>query len=334
MHNEEVGHNLIFILGVTMRSGTNYLNNLLLLHPQCEYPGIVWEDYFLAHADSLQNYANALYEHWQSEWKEKLVDLMGNNPVMRSLGEGLTFLLKDQFRGRARPGSVDSWDSMRFVTATPSVKNLNYFFDLFPGAHLLIIIRDGRSVVESGVKSFDWDYERAMRNWKNAAETIHNFDHAIRNHKKKYLILKYEDLFLHNREKMKEVLEFLNLDTRRYDFAAAENLPVVGSSELRDSEDAVHWHARKRNKYFDPLERCVHWKRLLHLRFNWIAGDCAEKFGYSMQEQTRYGFIWRLWNKVLDFLLELEMKLQQGNTLAVPFIRRLRYSLFSAVKKN
>lgn len=40
-HATEAGDNLIFILGVTMRSGTNYLNNLLLLHPQCEYPCIV-----------------------------------------------------------------------------------------------------------------------------------------------------------------------------------------------------------------------------------------------------------------------------------------------------
>jgi hypothetical protein len=330
----EAGDNLIFILGVTMRSGTNYLNNLLLLHPHCEYPGIVWEDYFLAHADLLQNYADSLYKHWQPEWKEKLVDLIGINPVMKSLGGGLTFLLKDQFRGRARPESVESWDSLKFVTATPSVRNLNYFFDLFPDAHLLIIMRDGRSVVESGVRSFDWDYERAMKNWKNAAETIHKFDHAISNHKKKYLILKYEDLFLHTREKMKEVLEFLELNFKCYHFYAAENLPVVGSSELRNSEGAVHWHARKKNKHFDPLERWRHWKKLLHLRFNWIAGDYAERFGYSMQEKNRYGFIWRVWNKVMDFLLELEMKLKQGNTFALPFIRRLRYSLFSAIKKN
>lgn len=334
MDSEEVGHNLIFILGITMRSGTNYLNNLLLLHPDCEYPGIIWEDYFLAHADLLQDYADSVYMHWRQEWKKELFDLMGKNPVMKFLGEGLTLLCKEQYRVRAGQGSMDSWNSLKFVTATPSVRNLDYFFDLFPGAYLLIIIRDGRSVAESGVKSFDWDYEHTMKNWAIAAQKVLQFDRSMQGQGKKYLILKYEDLFRHTREKMTEILEFLNLNIYRYDFAAAENLPVVGSSELRDSEGSIHWQARKKNEHFNPLDRWRLWGRSLHMRFNWIAGDYAQDFGYSMKKETGTGLSWRVWNKALDFLLDLEMKMHQGNTLTLPLIRQLRCSLFSAGKKN
>ena len=96
--NVQTGTDMIFILGIMQRSGTNYLNNLLLLHPDCEYPGIVWEDYLVAHAELLRDYADAVYQHWQPAWKEKLVGSMGHNPVMRLLGEGLTSFLRSSLK--------------------------------------------------------------------------------------------------------------------------------------------------------------------------------------------------------------------------------------------
>jgi protein-tyrosine sulfotransferase len=324
--------NPVFILGIMPRSGTNYFNNLLLLHPDCEYPGIVWEDYFLAHAELLFNYADSVYKHWQPEWRGKLVDLMGDNPIVRSLGKGLTFFLKEQFDIRKKLGSATRKDPLKLVTATPSVRNLHYFFDLFPDAYLLIIVRDGRSVVESAVKSWDWDYEHTMRNWANAAQIILKFDHTMCSKGKKYLILKYEDLVSHTRKKMTEVLTFLNLDTECYDFAAAENLAVTGSSELRDSEGAIHWQPRKKSENFNPIKRWRCWGKSLHARFNWIAGVYLEQFGYNRQEVPGSEFVWNIWNKILDFIFKLQIKLQQRNGIACLLIKLLRSSLFSTAK--
>jgi len=323
---------MVFILGITQRSGTNYLNNLLLLHPACEYPGIVWEDYLVAHSDLLFDYAELVYQHWQPAWREKVVHSMGHNPVMRLLGEGLTSFFQEQFRSTARTGSVGRGDPEKLITATPSVRNLEYFFDLFPDAYLLIIVRDGRSVVESGVKSFDWEYEQAMRTWARAAEKIIQFEDAMRSQNKKYLIIKYEDLVSHTREKMTEVLKFLNMDTVRYDFTAAENLAITGSSELRESEGEVHWKARIKSNNFDPIKRWRHWGRSLHERFNWISGDNFEKFGYIRQEATSHKVVWKIWNKVLDFNFKLENTMQQRNSFVFPLLKRLRGFLFSTVK--
>ncbi len=328
----QTGTDMVFILGITQRSGTNYLNNLLLLHPDCEYPGIVWEDYLVAHAELLNSYAESVYQHWQPAWKEMLVNSMGHNPVMQSLGTGLVSLFKEQFKSEARAGSAGRGSPEKLVSATPSVRSLKYFFDLFPDAYLLIIVRDGRSVVESGVRSFDWDYEHAMRNWSGSAEKILQFDDTMNGRNKKYLILKYEDLVSHTREKMAEVLGFLKLNTGRYDFDAAENLAVTGSSELRDSEGIVHWRARKKTEHFDPIRRWRHWGRSLHERFNWIAGDSFEKFGYVRQEVTGQKVMWKIWNKVLDFIFKLENILQQRNSFALPFMKRLRYFLLSMGK--
>ena len=60
----------IFILGIMQRSGTNYLYNLLLLHPDCRDPAPVWEDYFVHHADLVSKFIKALSRQWAIDGKE------------------------------------------------------------------------------------------------------------------------------------------------------------------------------------------------------------------------------------------------------------------------
>src|SRR3990172_9928745 len=89
--------NPVFILGILPRSGTNFLNNLLLCHPDCEYPGIVWEDYYLASADLLQRYSERVYRRWPPDWKEKVEEAMGPNPLLKLLGDSLITLMELQY---------------------------------------------------------------------------------------------------------------------------------------------------------------------------------------------------------------------------------------------
>ncbi len=165
----------IFILGIMHRSGTNLLQDLLCLHPDCEPGGIIWEDGLIARAGPLIEYVNYLYKFWDSRWH--IQEILGPSDLLYNcLGDGLLAFLHMQFAVRNNDKDLSSTSSSRrLVTKTPSVKNLQYFFKIFPKAHLLIIVRDGRAVVESGVKSFDWTYEQAMHKWAGAAETILNF---------------------------------------------------------------------------------------------------------------------------------------------------------------
>ena len=57
----------------------------------------------------------------------------------------------------------------RLVTKTPTVKNLGLFFQLFPTSKLLVLVRDGRSVVESAVRTFDRPYGHAAREWASSS---------------------------------------------------------------------------------------------------------------------------------------------------------------------
>ena len=74
----------IFILGISQRSGTNFLSDLLALHPDCDAT-LIPEDFFVAHADLLIKFANSLDRIWQ-HWK---IDRVVGSPenIYKSIGD-------------------------------------------------------------------------------------------------------------------------------------------------------------------------------------------------------------------------------------------------------
>ncbi len=48
----ESGQDPIFILGISERSGTNFLFHLLCLHPDCDPGGPIWENYLTLNLQS------------------------------------------------------------------------------------------------------------------------------------------------------------------------------------------------------------------------------------------------------------------------------------------
>ena len=124
------------------------------------------------------------------------------------------------------------------MTKTPSVRNLEQFFRFFPDSPLIVIVRDGRGVVESGMRTFGWDFERAAVKWTKAAGAITRF--ARENEGRPFRIVRYEELHADPVGQLQQLLPFLGLPAAGYDFAKAKALPVRGSSELRaDGSDAV-----------------------------------------------------------------------------------------------
>jgi hypothetical protein len=198
----------------------------------------------------------------------------------------------------------------------PGVRNLEYFFKLFPHAHLLILVRDGRAVVESAVrmkrsKSSLVHYETAMRSWARGAKTIRRFDQTYKNSDCRYLIVKYEDLWGDVEGELQRIFTFLNLDATIYDFNAARNLAVSGSSVFRGGEERVQWKRPvEKTADFKPMERWGHWNQHLHERYNWIAGELPAQFGYEVKEYKAKRFLWTIWNLVLDMTWPIRSFLQ------------------------
>ncbi len=171
------------------------------------------------------------------------------------------------------------------LTKTPSVEGIEQFFALFPESRLVILVRDGRSVVESGMRTFDWPFEQAVRRWRRAARTILEFDG--RADEGPYRVVRYEDLFRDTASELKSLLEFLRLDPLAYDFEAAIDAPVRGSSTYGQDDGDMDWAPVEKGEDFNPLRRWDSWPDARLDRFHWIAGEELRALGYSMERESR-----------------------------------------------
>jgi hypothetical protein len=262
------GQRPVLIFGLTPRTGTNFLWDLICLHPACA-PGRepIREDFFLECSELLVEFIRDVRSRhaWAAAGDDTVAELYA------SLGSALvSFLTVDHGR--------------RLVTKNPSVIGIERVFTFFPTAQVIILLRDGRAVVESCLRTFAWDFDLATRRWAAAADTAFRFlngrtadDPAVR-------VMRYEDLFADPRREMTKLLSFLGLEAKDYDLSAAERLPVRGSSVLRGGKAQVHWDPVERTPDFDPLRRWAHWTVEQHRRFAWLAGRQQVSLGYGLDD--------------------------------------------------
>lgn len=314
---------IIFIMGIMPRSGTHFLANLLCQHPNCA-KSVVAEDALTANADSLVRYAASLQRQWRGQTGSTYSD--AREMLLKNLGDGLiNFLIefkKKAFANKARefnfnlPAQAERQSPKRLVTKTPSVVNLDKFFKLFPNEKLLVIVRDGRAVVESCAASFGFDREETARDWKKAARRILRFQKDEPVSSGKYLIVKYENLHAQTENEMRRILQFLRLDCESYPFEKSLDLPVVGSSEFKRGRGGVHWLPVRKTEDFNPLARAASWRRAEHERFNWLAKDELIALGYEPKEFAGQDARRKIRNKLLDLRREARIWLERVFKLA------------------
>ncbi len=256
----------IFILGIMQRSGTNWLRDLLLCHPDC-YGAKIPEDFLVANSHLLQRFGSSLYNSWPEKWRPD--ERVGpKERLHRMLGDALLEFIGQELPGRNSNGELSPPPQRRLVTKTPCVENLEHCFSFFPNSQLIILVRDGRAVVESIVQGFSWDYESAIRHWDRAAQAILRFRALGGPALQRTVLVKYEDLYSDPCAELRRVFAFLELAPSRYDFDRALNLPVRGSSLVG------------REPKFAPLDRAADWDPWKHERFNHVAGESLEALGY------------------------------------------------------
>jgi PAS domain-containing protein len=299
----------IFILGIAPRSGTNYLHDLIRVHPECDSESsVLEEDFLLANAHFLLKYAERVSRSWKKRWGDE--ELQREKRLLCTrIGDGLIAFLRDELERRKElAGRPSSPRPRRLVTKTPHVTNLEFFFSLFPSAPLLILVRDGRSVVESAVRTFHKPFGYAVREWATSAAEILAFQR--RHPQANYLIIRYEELYQNVEGELRRIFSFLRLDPDAYDYQAARNLPVRGSCAIR-SETAnsdpwvtrgIDWNPAPKPADFDPLTRWSSWNRPRHERFNWIGASSMAALGYRPERYRGFGWFWFAWNAGCDLL--------------------------------
>ena len=285
-HNKSQLNNPIILLSVCPRSGSNYLEALLSLHPQCRKSRLP-EDFFLANSQTLLNFCRSVAESWDEWW---LKHLGGTSRLVTHIG---TALLRFADPGPEEQGSVG--DS-RLMLRSPTTEGIAAATTLFPSAQVVVLVRDGPATVESGRRSFSWPYEEAMLAWRHSVRRILSFLAGVDGGR--CLLIRFEDLAADPAREIARVIDFLGLDPALYPFNRVDEIPVFGSSTFgRANGEGVHWRPVPKDPSFDPLARAESWPPRRLARFAWLAGAEHRKLGYLVRPLSP---MVRVWNIVLD----------------------------------
>ncbi|NNF64074.1 MAG: sulfotransferase [Acidimicrobiia bacterium] len=267
--DERGSRELHFLFGVAPRSGTTYLGDLLALHPRCALPADLPEDGFLKALGALDGYVAEVQSLWQS-WPDLAVPTSAE--LRAAVGAGLGDLLC------TRSGAEFT------LSKTPYPTNLHRLREVFPDSKAVVIIRDGRSVTESMVRTWSMRFDMAAALFRDGARSVLQAIPNPDSPPAHLHLVRYEDLFEDTQRVLNDVLGFFGLEADEMPSGAIADLPVRGSSTARGDKDGagdVHWEAVKRPADFNPVDRWSAWDERQHRKFAAVAGPENVALGYD-----------------------------------------------------
>lgn len=272
----------VFVHGVLPRSGTNYLSRALRCHPDLDAsPRSVWEFPHLRKSDPLVAYARSMAR-------------APNLPDLRT--DTVLELVGDAWLEWASAGLPAGH---RLVLKEPSVRHLDRFFRFFPRSFLIVLMRDGRDVASSALRtSFaappafhplrPGTYRRAFRGpvgelarrWRDASRAVRAFLDAT-GAEDRARVVRFEDVVREPEAQMGAILEFLELPREGFDWDAFRSLGVRGSSFAGDRAAPLDWSgAAPVAEDFDPVGRWRSWSGRDLRRFHAVASGELAHWGY------------------------------------------------------
>ena len=260
----------IFLFGVMPRSGTNFLHDVLALHPEVMAdPGRLYEFPLLHAASHAMDFADDFLSFYPR-----------NGEVVGRLDPLAMLAGAWQRELQAEAGS------RRMLLKCPHVQNLTLAPALFPESAIILCLRDGRDVISSWLKSFSGrgllrkTFTQLADEWRLSAEAILEYRPDGPRAHPDVTVIRYEDIQSGSHEALQRLLEAASLDPERFDRAAFDRLPVRGSSRPQTS-GTVHWGSEERLETFRPVGRWKEWPKRRQRAFDRIAGATLEKAGYA-----------------------------------------------------
>lgn len=265
---------IALVLGVEMRSGTNYLFDLLGQHPQCGLARKTPEDFLVAESAYLDKYIRVLW----SFWKKYTYSNLSLESLQVKAERLVHSIIADQ---------VEEIGVSTIVSKTPYVAGLERLPTLFKHTKILFLMRDGRSVAYSLEKSFDCHFFKALCRWQSGAQEVIRFKLGYPEYyQSNCLLVRYEDLFNAPKDVLVKCFNFLGMDPSLYDYSYADKSKIIGSSDLRTTEASVHWRPIQRTDAFNPLERYKNWSTWKQRTSEIILDKELNFFGYKTQAPT------------------------------------------------
>ena len=251
----------IFIHGIMKRSGTVYSGELLGSHPEIyPHPNQMWETPFLAQTRNIRR----LQSDYTLAYRFN-VDRMGENDFLPLFGSAFLAYMYDMVPGK-----------QRMLLKVPGVEYLDYFYDVFPEEHLLLIVRDGRDLVSSTIKTWpQLRFTDVCRRWALSARMVLRFD-AEHQARKNYLLARFEDAVEDPGGFVRQAAAHFDLDANAFPVENLDKLPVIGSSTTR--KEGKTWI--KKTAGFNPVGRWHSWSAWHKMLFKRIAGRELLALGY------------------------------------------------------
>jgi hypothetical protein len=250
------------------------VHDFLCLHPQCvaAHPsptawGSTWEDYLVATSADAARYRSRLLARWRDEG-------FPTDDLQAALDRSLSGWLST-FLGRlaaAQPGQ-------RPVTKTPLATDLDLVADwLLADVDVVVVVRDPRAVLQSARVTFGDSFERRLHGYVESARAILRYREAVAD----AVLVRYEDLQTDRSAELRRLLVALDLDPDVYDYEAAGQIPIRGSST---SGGDHRWHGAPWHEGFDGLRRGDQLPARLRRRVEWAAGPEMAALGYSRRQR-------------------------------------------------
>lgn len=260
----------IIVLGVMPRSGTNYVRDLLAKHP-----GV--------HPDPEQFYEFPLLHAAQdaAAFADRFTAMFPRNSDVMGRWDMLAMLAGAWLR-RFQATAGDK----RMLLKCPHVQNLSLVTSIFPGAKIVLCLRDGRDVTASSLKTFDrWSPARKTvsqlaQEWTLGTDAILSFAAGAPNAHPDVTIVQYEHMVADTSVQLAKLLDAVGLEQAQYPFDTLAAMPVRGSSQSEKSDDN-RWQAEERKADFNPVGRWKGWKPSRIARFHRIAGPTLRAAGYD-----------------------------------------------------
>ncbi|MGB3715267.1 MAG: sulfotransferase [Candidatus Promineifilaceae bacterium] len=260
----------IMLHGIMPRSGTVYVGELLRHHPDLyAYPHDIWELPFLERTGDIEKIQDAFI--WSYDQNRNQI---ASDDFLPLFGASIIAYLHNS-----------TPDGKRILLKIPGVQYLHRFYDVFPYENLLLLVRDGRDVVHSTVRT--WPQIRfwmACLRWRRAANMSLYVNSKHNQVDKGFWLGRFEDAVEDPEAFVTNACHHFGLDVEKYPWEIIGNIPVQGSSSIDESGE-VNWDPVEKPDGFQPFRHWRDWSPLRKLVFKRLAGEALRKLGYGDEEE-------------------------------------------------
>ena len=255
----------LIIHAIMPRSGSVFVGELLRLHPALwAYPYDIWEFPFLQRADDV----HLLQRRFLLSYEQN-VGKIGEGDFLPLFASSLMAFVHQA----APPGK-------RVLLKVPSVQYLHAFWDAFPHEQLLLLVRDGRDVVHSTLKTWpQLRFSMVCLRWRRAAEMVLAVREQFSERASCYWLARFEDAVADPRAFVSSACEKFGLVLAEYPMEAIDSIPVRGSSSL-GQRGRVSWQPAEKPEGYSPTGHWHSWSAWRKGVFKRIAGKPLEELGY------------------------------------------------------